>query len=115
MLLLVLGEPRRAGDANRLRPPGRHVLGRDIENPIGIDIKRDLDLRDAAGGQWQTIEIELPEARVVGGHRPLALIHVHRHASLRVGSGSEDFRTLHGDWRVTRDQGGRHTTERLHT
>ena len=44
----VLGEHRRGGDADLLLLAGRAVLGLDVEDAVGVDVERDLDLRHAA-------------------------------------------------------------------
>ena len=44
----ILRQTRRAGDRNFLFLAGRLVLRRDIQNAVGIDVKRHFDLRDAA-------------------------------------------------------------------
>ena len=49
------------------------VLGRHVNDAVGIDIEGDLDLRDAARRRWNSDQIELAEQLVVGRHLPFAL------------------------------------------
>ena len=69
----ALVEHRRSRDADLLLLAGRPVLGLDVEDPVGIDVERDLDLRDAARGRRDPVEDEPPERLVVGREVALAL------------------------------------------
>ena len=53
----------------------RLVLGRDVDDTVGVDIEGDLDLRDAPWRGWNPDQIELGEQLVVGRHLSFALEH----------------------------------------
>src|SRR6266536_5406272 len=44
---VVLGQGGAAGDGHRLLLAGRPVPGRDVDDAVGVDVERDLDLRHA--------------------------------------------------------------------
>jgi hypothetical protein len=46
----------------------RLVLGRDVDDTVGVDIEGDLDLRNAARRRRYADQIELAEQLVVGCH-----------------------------------------------
>ena len=52
------------------------VLSRNVENAIGVDLKGDLYLRDAAGGRRDACQVELAQQVVILGHGPLTLVHL---------------------------------------
>uniref|UniRef100_A0AAG5CTL2 NAD-specific glutamate dehydrogenase n=1 Tax=Anopheles atroparvus TaxID=41427 RepID=A0AAG5CTL2_ANOAO len=128
-LLVVVGEPlgvldhaldvvrRQAvlvvGDDDLLPVAGALVLGRHLQNTVGVDLKRHLDLGDATGRRRDASEVELAEQMVVLGHRPLALVHLDRDGVLVVRGGREDLRLLRRDDGVARDQLRHHATNRL--
>ncbi len=59
------------------RDQGGHlVLGRHVDNAVGIDVKRDLDLRHAPRRRGQALQLKLAEHLVVAGHLALALQHL---------------------------------------
>ena len=49
------------------------VLGGDVQDAVGIDVKGDFDLRDAARGGWDAVEDEAAEDLVVVDHFALTL------------------------------------------
>lgn len=49
------------------------VLCRDVDDPVCVDVERDLDLGHAAGRRGDADQVELAEHLVVGGHLALAL------------------------------------------
>ena len=49
------------------------VLGRHVDDAVGVDVKGDLDLRHAARGGRDADELELAQQLVVGRHLALAL------------------------------------------
>ena len=104
LLDLALAEARAALDLDRLLLAGAEVLRRDVQDAVGVDVERDLDLRHAAGCRRDPGELELAEALVVGGHLALALEHVDLHRGLVVLGGGEDLRLAGRDRRVALDQ-----------
>merc|ERR1719433_2221374 len=71
-------------DGDLVRLPCRLVLRRNVQDAVCVDVKCDLNLRDAAGGWWDAIEVELPQQVVVFGHRALALKDLNEHPWLVV-------------------------------
>ena len=88
-------------------------LRRHVDDAVGVDVERDLDLRHAARRRRQADEIELAEHLVVGRHLALALEHADRHRGLVVLGGREHLGLLGRDRGVAVDQPGEHAAERL--
>ena len=101
---LVLVQGGSAGDGHRLHLLRRHVLRRDVHDAVGIDVERDLDLRDAARSRREAGQLECPEPLVVRRHLALALVHLDEHRRLVVVSGGEDLGPLGRDGRVALDE-----------
>src|SRR6202011_409137 len=76
-------------DADLLLLAGRLVLGRDIDDAVGVDVEGDLDLRHAARRGRDTDQVELAEQFVVRRHLTLALKHADRDRRLVVLGGGE--------------------------
>ena len=70
---LVLAEAARRGDLDLLLLRRRHVLGRHVDDAVGVDVEGDLDLRHAARRRRQARQVEASERAVVARHRALAL------------------------------------------
>lgn len=47
-----------------------------IQDAIGINLKGDLNLRDAAGCRWDACQVKLTQLVVVLGHGTLTLIYL---------------------------------------
>ena len=92
---------------------GSQILCGDIHDAVCVDIEGDLDLRHAAAGRSDAVEVEAAKGLVGRGHLALALEHVDLHARLVVGGGGEDLAFLHGDRRVAVDQAGEHAAQGL--
>ena len=75
-----------------------------MHDAVGIDVERDLDLRDASRCRRQPGELEGAESLVVRGHLALALVHLNEHRGLIVVSGREDLGPLGRDRRVALDE-----------
>ena len=105
---LVLGQARAGPDLDLLLLAGAEVLGRHVEDAVGVDVERDLDLRDAARRRRDARQLELAERLVVGRHLALALEHVDLDRRLVVLGGREDLRLAGRDRRVALDQLGHH-------
>src|SRR6266436_4703618 len=63
-----LGQPTRCLDADLLLLAGSFVLGLPVNDAVGIDIQRHLDLRHAARRGRYSNQIELAQQLVVGRH-----------------------------------------------
>jgi hypothetical protein len=92
---------------------GRLVLGADVQDAVGVDVERDLDLRHAARRRRDALEVELAERLVARRHLALALVDLDRHRRLVVVGGREGLRELGRDGRVLLDHLGHHAAERL--
>ena len=103
---VVLAQRRAAGDGHRLLLAGAQVLGRDVDDAVGVDVEGDLDLRDAARRGRDAGQLEHAELLVVRGDLALALEHLDLHRRLVVIGGGEDLRALGRDRGVPLDQLG---------
>ena len=103
---VVLAERRAARDGHGLLLAGAEVLGRHVHDAVGVDVERDLDLRDAARSRSEPGQLEHAELLVVRGDLALALEDLDLHRRLVVVSGGEDLRALGRDGGVALDQLG---------
>ncbi len=103
---LVLREAARGLDLDRLLLARPLVTGGDVEDAVGVDVERHLDLRRPHPRGRDALEVELAEQPVVGGHRPLALVDLDRDGRLVVLGGGEGLLLLGRDRRVPLDQLG---------
>ena len=103
------------GDRNRLRFARSLVCGGNLEDTIGVNLERDLNLRHTTGSGGNTGELELAEQVVVLGQRAFTLKHLDEYSGLIIRGGGEDLRLAGGDDRVTRDELGEHTAGGLDT
>ena len=94
---------------------GRLLHSRHVQNTIGIDIERDLNLRHSTRHRRNSVQMELAQQVVVLRHRSLSLVHLNQHARLTVAVRREDLRLLRGNRRVTRNQHRHHTSRSLQT
>ena len=110
---LVLGQAARGLDAYLLLLARALVLGRDVDDAVGVDVEGDLDLRHPARRRRQADEVELAQQLVVAGHLALALEHPDRHRVLMVLGGREHLALARGDGGVAVDQPGEDPAQRL--
>ena len=107
---------RKAGgsrDGDFLLLVRRLIFRGDVEDAVGVDVKRDLDLRHAARSRRNSHQMELAQRAVVARHRAFALQDMDLDRGLVVGRGREDFRLARGDRGVARDQRGHHAAQRF--
>ena len=64
------------GDGNLVLAAGTLVHGRHVQNAVGVQIERHLDLRHATRSWWDSAQFKLAEKIVVLGHGTLALVHL---------------------------------------
>ncbi|MBA7709395.1 hypothetical protein ES703_118312 [subsurface metagenome] len=62
-----------AGDRDGLLLPGSHVFRRDMDNPVGIDVKIHLDLGDTSRSRGNTVQMKPSQRPVVGSHFSFSL------------------------------------------
>ena len=113
LLDVGLAQTTRRLDADLLLLAGALVLGRDIDDAVGVDVEGDFDLRHAARRRRNADEIELAEHLVVGRHLALALEHADRHRGLAVLGRGEHLALLGRDRGVAVDQPREHAAQRL--
>ena len=112
---LIITQTRGGLDHDGLLFAGRLVLGGYVENTVGIDIERHLDLRHAARCRRNIGQIETSQRFVPRGHVTLALEHVYRHRGLIVVGRGKYLGCLGGYRGVLVDQPGHHPTQGFDT
>src|SRR5271157_512464 len=110
---LALVQVGALADRDPLLGAGAGVLGRDVQDPVRVDVEGDLDLRDLPGGGPDVLEPEPAQDPVVGGAFPLALQHHHVDRGLVVLGGAERLGAPGGNRRIAVDDLGHHSAERL--
>ena len=113
VLDLVFAQAARRLDHNLLLLASVFLACRHIDNAVGVNVKRHLNLRRPARGRRQANQVELSEQLVVSGHLALALQHLDLHLGLHVGGGRELLRLLGRDGCVAVDELGEHAAQRL--
>ena len=76
LIHFILGKAGGRGDGDLLLVVGAAVFGGYVQDAVGIDIERDLDLRHAARGRRNVAELENAEQAVIVRHRALALVNL---------------------------------------
>mmetsp|Transcript_8364 Transcript_8364/g.13279 ORF Transcript_8364/g.13279 Transcript_8364/m.13279 type:complete len:629 (+) Transcript_8364:30-1916(+) len=103
------------GDGDLLALSSPLVLSRHLQDTVGVDLERHLDLRHAAGGGRDVAELELAEKMAVLGHRAFALKHLDEHGRLVVLRSRESLRLLGGDHGVAANELGQYSADSLDT
>ena len=80
----------------------RSLAGRSM--PLASISLVTLDLRHAAAGGGDPVQVEAAQGLVVLSHLTLALEHMDLHGGLVVGGGGKGLALLHGDGGVTFDR-----------
>src|SRR4029077_19088912 len=101
---LILGETARTGDGDLLFVVGAAILGGDIEDPVGIDIEGDFDLRHAGRARRNIAELEYAQQAVVAGHGALTLMDLDLYRRLVVAGRGENLALAGGNGGVALDQ-----------
>ena len=83
--------------------PVPRSLARDMQDAVRIDVEGHFDLRHAARGRRNAVEVERAEVLVVARKRALALQHFDFHARLIVAVGRKDLRLPRRDRGVARN------------
>jgi NAD-specific glutamate dehydrogenase len=68
LLYIGLAQPAGCLNPDALLLAARLVLGRDVDNTVGVNVEGDLDLREASWRRRNPDQIELGEQLVVGRH-----------------------------------------------
>ena len=112
---LSVGETRTGSDGDGLVLVGGLVLGVDVDNGVGVNVKGDLDLRNTTVGRRDTNQLEVTKQLVVLDELTLTLVHLDLDGSLEISSGGEGLRLLRRDGGVAVDQTSEDTTKGLDT
>src|SRR5690606_5409693 len=94
---------------------GALVFGRHVQDAVGVDVKRDFDLRHAARRGRDPFKVELAQALVARGDFPLALEHLDRHGRLVVVGSRERLRETRRDRGVLLDHLGHDAAQGFNT
>uniref|UniRef100_A0AAG5CQB1 Uncharacterized protein n=1 Tax=Anopheles atroparvus TaxID=41427 RepID=A0AAG5CQB1_ANOAO len=103
------------GDGDLVLLVGRLLERGHVQDTVGVDVERHLDLGHATRRRRDAAQLELSEQVVVLGHGPLTLEHLDQHAGLVVRVGGEGLRLLRRDGGVALDQHRHNTAGRLDT
>eukprot|EP00756_Hemistasia_phaeocysticola_P042661 Hpha_TRINITY_DN16980_c2_g4::TRINITY_DN16980_c2_g4_i4::g.54339::m.54339 len=110
LLDLLLGEAALlVGDRDRVLVPSALVLRLHVQDTVRVDVEGHVNLRLAALGRGDALELEVTEEVVVLRVGTLALVDGDVHDRLVVPGRREDLRLHHRDRGVTLDH-GRHDT-----
>ena len=110
---LFLAQTRAGGDGDARVLAGGVVLGGNVEDAVGVDVKGHLDLGNAARRRGNAGQLELAQGAVHRGHGPFALEHVDLDLGLRIGSRGEGLGLFSGNGRVARNHGRGHAAQRF--
>src|SRR4029079_14456891 len=97
---LRLIQTRGAFDTNLWLLAGAQIFGRDIENTVVIDVKRDFDLWHAPRRRRNAVQMEQAEQFIVGSHFAFALEDFNRYRRLAILGSREGVLLLYRDGRV---------------
>ncbi len=111
---LLFGQAAGGGNLDGLLLAGSQILGRDMDDPVGIDIEGDLDLRQTPGSRRNAGQLETAEGLVISRHLPLALKDMDGNGRLIVGGGGKDLAFLGRDGGIFLDQLGHDTAQGLY-
>jgi len=110
-----LGQTGTRLDLDLLFLAGSLVLGADVHDAVGIDVKRYLDLRHAAPRRADAGQVEARQRFVGGGDFTFTLQHMYRHRRLVVFGSRKHLCRLGRNGGVLLDQLGHHATQGLDT
>lgn len=113
---LLLGETALVvGNGDGLLLASTLVVGRDLEDTVGIELEGDLDLRNATGSGGDTSELELAKDVVVLGHGTLTLEDLDQDNGLVISGSREDLALAGRDRSVAGNELGHDTTSCLNS
>ena len=92
---------------------GAQVLGGHVHDAVGVDVEGNLDLRHAAAGGSDAVQVEAAQSLIVLSHLTLALEHVDLNGGLVVRGGGEGLALLYGDGGVALNELGHHAAHGL--
>src|SRR5262249_12740537 len=102
-----------AFDADLLLLARTQILSRDVQDAVGVDVERDLDLRHAAWRRRDILQVELAQEAVARAFRDraFALEHADRYGRLVVLGRREDLLLDRRDGRVALDEFRQHAAQ----
>src|SRR5205807_3182699 len=100
---LVWRQTRSRGDAHLLLALRRLVHSRDGQDAVGVDFKRNLDLRDAARRRWNADKFELAQTAISRCDLALTLQDVNFDGRLVVDHGREGQTVAQRNRRIALD------------
>ena len=95
--------------------PVPKILCGNVNNAVGVDVKGNLDLRDAAGAGAMPSRLEHTQRLVIVCHLTFALQDMDVNRGLVVGSGGEDLGFLGRDGGVSFDNLGDNAAQCFNT
>ena len=93
--------------------PRTLVLGRYVQDAVGVDVERHLDLRHAARRAADASQLEAAKLLVLVRHRALALQHVDIDRRLEARGRGEDLALADGERRIALNDAGTDAAQRL--
>jgi hypothetical protein len=112
---LRIGQAARGRDGDALILVRSLVLGTDVDDTVGINVKGNFDLGDTTGCRRETDELEVSEEFVVLDEFSFTLEDFDFDSSLAVGGSGEDLGFFGGDGGVAVDETGEDTAEGFNT
>ena len=112
---LILRQTRRSLDTDGLLLASGLILGRYLQDTVGIDVEGYLNLRNTTTSRSNTCQVELSDTLVLSCHWALTLQNVDGYLGLIISCGRECLALLARNGRVGLDQFGHHTTHGLDT
>ena len=113
LLHFFLAQTRAGSDGDARVLTGGVVLRGHVQDAVGVNVERHLDLRNSARRRRQAGQLELAQGAVLPGHGTLALQHMHFHLGLVIGRRREGLRLLGRNGGVARNHGRGHAAQRF--
>ena len=112
---LALGKSGGRLNLDALLFSGSHILCRNMDNTVSIDIKSNLDLWNSPWCRWNAYQVKVAQCLVVCSHLSLALENMDGNCGLAVCCGGEDLALPCRNSSVPLDQLGEYTAQGLDT
>ena len=111
LLNFIFAQTRVGFDGDFVFFAGGFVFGADVQDAVGVNVKRHFNLRSAARCGSNAFQVELAQALVAAGHFALALVDLDGHGGLVVFGGRESLCKLGRDGGVFGDHLGHHAAQ----
>merc|ERR1719443_1105796 len=103
------------GDGDFFLLVRRLVSGRNIEDPIGVNVKSHFNLGYTSWCWRNTCQVKLAQGMVVFGHGSFSLVDLNGNSGLVVRKGGKGLSLLGGNGGVPLDKGGHDTSSSFNT